>query len=327
MDDIIRKIKSCYPHQIKLSYTTTVLAPNARKYLQQTLCADGNAYTRDACLDRVILEAKHHTTIAGPSATMHVVWGGRKTHTKHPYLVLKRIMMRVHALLTMYERKQQHITFWVVPTSNVRKFPTQDRVPVQGRNINGGFTYPDQKVVFIYRYEELPKVVLHELIHHLPIDTTNHWTQSSKMELYRLLGISSHGCPDSCSTDLNPNEAVVETWAEIMHVAFLTYEYGFPWRGALDKEVQWGLQQARKVLRKQQRMEGVWKEGTHAYSYIVLRVILLLNIQKFLATPPRNMPVMVVNVVETTFGSRAFKDAMKLPTKGDSMRMTVFGDI
>jgi hypothetical protein len=82
--------------------------------------------------------------------------------------------------------------FWFGATSE-RKFPQKGQ-PLTAEHLNGGYTAPcSTNGIFIYRFEEATRVLLHELLH--------------------------AACLDPPGESLPVREATIETWAELFLIA------------------------------------------------------------------------------------------------------------
>jgi len=169
----------------------------------------------------------------------------------------------------------------LVPTNN-RRYKPEPHAPVEPEHVNGGYTYVSGNTVYIYRLEEWPKVMLHELIHHVHSIQKIRWTPKITKELYGMFGIDTAGCPERCSTLLEPTEAVVEAWAIFLHTAYMSYETGKDFKALMLEEISWNDQHIAWVMQKKQNTQGIWRESSHIFSYIVLRGILLHNLETFL---------------------------------------------
>lgn len=246
-----------------------------------------------------------------------------------PKLLLLRALRRVETLLLAHGCSKK-LTYWLIPTRATRRMPCKKEL-VSAKHINGGFTYPSKNEIFIYRAEEFPKVMLHEAIHHLPLDTSKYWDVAKTQQLYSMFQIDATGCPHTCTTSLNPNEAIVETWAELYQMLFLSNEYNLPFAQLWDFEKHWAMRQACKILRKQKDMNWVWKEETHAYSYIVLRAMLLWKLPEFIRIAPERMPELMPPLLGQILMDSAFREELRKceskATSSSSLRMSLLGDM
>jgi hypothetical protein len=197
-------------------------------------------------------------------------------------------------------------------------------------NINGGFTYPARNLIFVFRKEEFPKVFLHETLHHTRLDTHQKWNADDVNALYNFFRIDQTGCPLDCDTQLTPNEAFVEAWANVYQLAFLTHEYRFSFDQMLKTEQRWACIQAKRLLRHQDAFFQSWKEKTHAYSYIVIRSALLWNLDKFLKKQNHATSANMYKLVTASFENAAYQACLAsavVPKRHNSFRMTIFGDM
>lgn len=263
-------------------------------------------------------------TLRYPEATLTIV---AKHEDVPPRCLLERVLKRVVCLLRSHS-VTKHLHFWLLPTPFTRQFP--DKAELLGEDhLNGGFTYVHEDSVFVYRREEFPKVMIHETVHHLPYDMGDTWTTQQRMALYKAFRIDKHGCPNACRTDIEPNEAIVEFWANIFQLRFLSYEYGFSFPLMLSAEIRWAATQAKRIMQHQEAFFPEWKETSHAYSYIVFRCILLCNVHiistwKTPYNPDQVMQLLLKWRTSTTW-KQLIKNA-KIP-RHKSFRMTVFGDL
>jgi hypothetical protein len=326
MDNLCQRLKPIWKTQKKNDITFRSIPLSMETFARMKKeFVDKDGFVDKGGADTYLQQCDSMHILQNKHATIHVIC---KHDDCPPQLLLKRILQRISTLMVMYE-STKHLEFWLLPTPARRVIPQHDHERVQPKHINGGFTYPTHGEVFIFRREEFPKVMLHETIHNLSLDTYHDWASVPEVvqELYDAFRIDTTGCPYKCTTFLNPNEAIVETWAEIFHVLFLAIEYRWRWEPMLDMEKRWAIQQARKILKKQKKMGGVWAEDTHAYSYIVLRSIILWNANEFVQTSPRDMCKHMIPWIRNTVIASDFQGTVVPPSKGDGLRMTLWGDM
>ena len=265
--------------------------------------------------DAFIKDAMWQTTMTCEGVTVHVFHKNNEIPVFHIQRVIRRIVRLFHIL------GMTTITYWLIPGPSLKGFPTDGEVGKT--HVNSGYTYTNGNNIFIYRREEFPKVMLHEAIHHSLLDTGRSWSQNDLLRIFSKFGISHH-------TLLRPNEAVVETWAELFHLAFISHEYGWDLRQLYETELKWSLQQTRRILKKQGR--AAWKEGTHAFSYYVIRSLFLFKPEAFMRTSDqaRNAGTPVyVDLIMKIADSPEYKAALQgvRTPKHDCFRMTVYGDL
>ncbi len=260
-------------------------------------------------------------------------------HVDHVFLThCKKIIRRV-AVIKEWCKLNSDFVIWLVPTSWPRLLPEQGQ-QVTPENINGGFTYVTGSSstaannIFVYRKEECAKVILHEVLHHSKMHVSS-WDDESLRKLYAALHVSQESClpisMQTCSTRLEPNEAIVELWAEIMQMAFVHIEYGVPIKTLLDKECQYNRSKTFQLLKHYAGLpDQIWKEKTHALSYNVIRGILLTHLDAWLDMPypydSRVVTDFILQHIESYIGQvMVHKDAYVSSTNrrlAKSLRMT-----
>ena len=92
--------------------------------------------------------------------TQCTIWGYSIKKNNIYELCGKRIKKLYNDLYKDFDITLKHLNIVLVDCPDHRKF-IDDKF-----YINGGFTYLDGDVVYIYRYDEMLKVALHEVIHH-----------------------------------------------------------------------------------------------------------------------------------------------------------------
>jgi hypothetical protein len=100
---------------------------------------------------------------------------------------------RVFQLFGMPKHGAKWIVYWF-GSITPRRFP-KSGLPLAAEHLNGGYTQPcSTNGIFIYRIEEATRVLIHELLH--------------------------ASCQDPMEKSIPQREAHIETWAEIIFVAF-----------------------------------------------------------------------------------------------------------
>lgn len=293
--------------------------------LHSNLSTGSTRYTMEG-LTKFINDSDLHIKLKRPHVIFNVVCPQKSA----PHMrLLNKVCDRIESLLKTYEFPDI-LTYYLVPFNKPRTFPGEGE-QVGAAHINGAYTYLVQKQVFIYRLEEFPKVAIHEACHHLPMHT-DHWDPVSLMRLYDELSISKKGCDmmQQCMTDIRPNEAIVEAWANIYHIRFVSAEYDFRYEDLMASEIQHALMQTKKILEHQKHHFPLWQEDTHSFSYIVLRTVLLFFAKEFCEMGQPYDTIELTNFMIKKFNSPEFQKALasvSIPSKDKShMRMTRFGD-
>jgi len=317
----------CYPSTEPITVYTD-LSSVTRSFLQKELQSSKYICTD---IESFLKQADKYCCIEYPDrCKLHIVFSSKEFVDRTLYI---RVMKRVHCCME-YLKISKPIEYWLVPTNALKRMPLHSR-PITPNNMNGGYTYPSNRRVFIYRLEEAPKVLIHETLHHSKYDS-QHWPIKGIMELYKHFNIDLDGCPSECTTSLLPNEAVVEFWAELYHLMFLSYEYKIPFKVLVEKEREFAIYQASKLLKHQRTLKnGVWRESSHAFSYIILRSILLFDYESITSiVAPYNQEILsrLCTMMIHVFNSDSYKLALATKQKkikqfqDETLRMTCFGD-
>lgn len=248
--------------------------------------------------------------------------------TRRDQWICKKVCQRAAAIQQMYPTHPQRLIIWVFLTHAKRMMPVRGHV--QPKHINGGYTYVHGSDIYVLRREEFPKVVLHEVIHHT-IHHRKSWSPEGLMRLYETFHISRHKCDetmDTCSTILEPNEALVECWAEVIHLMFVSIDTRISFNNLWNAEQEYAFQQTKNLLNVQATHMSEWQEGTHSYSYIVLRTLLLCTFPKwaFGQLDTNAMTMHILSTWESPAIQQRLQQTKRSRSKVKSLRMTLLGD-
>jgi hypothetical protein len=200
-----------------------------------------------------------------------------------------------------------HLSYIIIPTAAVRIWPAPGQ-SVDAAHINGAFTYRGpvhNGLVMVHRYEEYPKVMLHEALHHTRLDPMG--------------GARTFSVGNIAIKNVLWSEAVVEAFADVYHTHFAAAD-GMGTKvkaeALLTQEREHAAHMAACVLQRI-RSKGSWAETTNAFAYIVLRHLVMAKGYFGLAAVERDL--------------KAWSDGLVIgkstgATAGESMRLTLFGD-
>lgn len=314
-------------------------------------------------IPKYIRKSTHHIKMSQASTThpfvLHCV-APKATFNVSFRLYLTKLFVRAMKTIQMTQHSNHRVPMieaWLIPLPALRRFPTRTET-LAPSHINGGFTFvpvhpthdtanAEPVRIFVFRREEMGKVLLHELLHHSPAHQTRDqdWEQHLK-DLYTTLGIDKEGCVPSnfaqtCSTRLSPNEAIIETWANIFHCRYVSEELGIPVTQLIDAEVRHVLLQAHRLWQHIRSQSGSWSESTHAFSYIIIRAMFLTHLPMFLkwftSSPPTSRRISdiaewILQEWTTNFkpylqSQEAEMDQQKRSKIKYSLRMTALGDL
>jgi len=235
---------------------------------------------------------------------------------------LNKLLRRLETL-RIYYHSSKSIHFVCVPLDIPRRFPVNSTQCLGREHVNGGYTYVNGNTVYLFRREELSKVMLHEYLHQIQGHKDAEWTAESLEKVRALVPIPK-------DIDFRPNEAVVEAWALFYHINFLSIENGIPFKTLWDTELQFALQQARHIWNHQSKCLPQWNEQTHTFSYYILKALFVWSWRGHTSHVWR----LDYSIEELSDWIRSHWDAWKKKihtgardrASHSSARMTLFGD-
>lgn len=218
----------------------------------------------------------------------------------------ERAVARVVAMMEL-QGSTTPLSYVIIPTAAVRIWPAPGQ-SVDAAHINGAFTYrgpAHNGLVMVHRYEEYPKVMLHEALHHTRLDPMG--------------GARTFSVGNIAIKNVLWSEAVVEAFADVYHACFVAADgMGTKVKAdtLLEQEREHAAHMAACVLQRIQS-KGTWAETTNAFAYIVLRHLVLAKGYFGLAALERDL--------KAWSEGRVIDKAVGAAT-GESMRLTLFGD-
>lgn len=169
----------------------------------------------------------------------------------------------IQRIQKLFHRLNHHITFTPYPlTIYIYDYPRSRTIStyIQSHSINGGFTYINSSEIFIYRLDELEKVCIHEIIHHVykpNLIICNKFNQLLEKKFNTI--------------SLSLSEAVTEFLATIIHLRIISKEYNIALSKLLNDELKHSFKLSRQIKSIQN------PHITNIISYVILKYILLLN--------------------------------------------------
>ena len=171
--------------------------------------------------------------------------------------------------------------------SSKKKFFNKNLDSIDPDNINSGATLPGE-YIYLWRCEELTKVLIHELVHYLHLDMSRF--QNKFKVLYNDINLEAGM--------INPNEAYTELLALFLMSIWSFYYTKFD--GELNEfinkrltiELGWSYHQIAKILKyfecysKYEDLftnNCVFKQNTNVLSYFILKTYFLQNINMILS--------------------------------------------
>lgn len=196
-----------------------------------------------------------------------------KNNNNNSIFKLIKIYRRVLILSKIYNINKK-INFHLALCKFKRYMPNKNEI-FDCINFNGGFTTLTGNNIYIHRNCEYSKVILHELLHHISIinDSTININNNDITRLKKNFNIS-------INTILLPNESVIELWATLYNLIFISNEYNINYNLLYEKELNFSYNQLLKILNHNKNK--IWFEKTNIYCYFIFKYILLKNYKKFL---------------------------------------------
>ena len=314
--NVFKKIDQYHRETYDISLQVHILSPTMKHYLQQEL--QDKTFVKEE-LNRLLTSEKY-ITLQCKNITLHYIPVREITQT-----FMKRLIKRLVVIARVFQIEVP-IQYWILPCRTKRFFPKHGE-EVQQEHINGGYTYTHQHTIFIYRLEEFPKVAIHELLHNSQLHI-NTWKKEQLAALYKAFHVDTEDCDTYCTTQLTPNEAIMEAWALMLHIYFVSKEDQVSFLELYEQELVYNLAMSHKLLLYQKEHMPVWKEETHSYSYILLKTCILYYWKVFSKIPyPYDTAVLTKFFLDYNQRKTFKKKMMEIPLPKDQrFRMTRFGD-
>lgn len=183
---------------------------------------------------------------------------------------IKKIIKRVY-IISQYISKK--INIYLILTPFKKKFNNDYMQPLTIINCNSAFTFLNKADIYILRLEEFPKVLMHELIHHISnIHSTFKLTNINRLKSHFKIN----------NSNLDPNEAIIELWATIIHLYQISIEYKKNYYDLFKLELKYSLFKSHQILEIQKKLpNGLWNDNTNIYCYIIFKTIFMYNLIEF----------------------------------------------
>ena len=195
-----------------------------------------------------------------------------------------------------YDGSQLENNIYIWLTDMKKQFPKKGQI-LGMDNVNSAScdVYPPdiQKNgdIYIWRKEEILKVLIHELLHSLRYD---YYSQNKVLDnmLKKEFNVNNH---------LNINESYTETLATILNCIYFTIENGRSFEyflALLSNEIGYSDRQVQKILKHynyhhfgelyRKNSNRIFKQNASVFSYYILKNILLNNVSEFIKYAMQN---------------------------------------
>lgn len=185
---------------------------------------------------------------------------------------INRIVKRVYNISHYYDKT---FNIYILMSPLKKLFNSDIYEPLNETNINSGFTYLNMNTIYLIRMEELPKVLLHELIHHNKL-IQNEFKKNNIIRIKKCFKIDE-------KIKLDPNEAIVEFWACIIHLYYISIEYNKNFYELYKNELNYSLIKSKQILNIQKKLlNNIWiDKNSNIFPYIIFKTIFLLYLDEF----------------------------------------------
>jgi hypothetical protein len=183
------------------------------------------------------------------------------SHTKNN-INFKKIKLIIYIIEYLKYKTQinKSVNIYIVLTNLKKEFP-QDNEIIDVKNVNTAYTDFKKNIIFIWRYEEYEKVLFHEIIHYFNLDCR-------EVE-YDTIIHTKHE---------NYYEAVTDYQGIIYHLIFLSILKKISVKFLFKCELAFIRNQA-LIINERIKNNSI-QQNTPAYSYYVLKYLLLLYLLK-----------------------------------------------
>jgi len=168
--------------------------------------------------------------------------------------------------------KDKNFKIILLPTNAKKEF-NKDNSHLSVKNVNSGFTYINKNEIFIFRKEEFPKVIIHELIHHDKKIHNDYISFEDNKKLYSHFKLH----PNS---KLILNEAIIELWATIIHLSFISKEYDIDYNELIKIEILYSLFKCFQIS-KLINPNSLYYDECNIFAYIIFKTIFLYHFIEF----------------------------------------------
>ncbi len=178
------------------------------------------------------------------------------------------------------QKKSTELILNIIPSDIQKKFPKKLGALLESENINTGSSY--SHTINLWRYEEIEKVLIHELIHFLEFDSA----LRKELNIFNVDG------------KIKVSEAYTETLAIVIHCTYIMAKlYKFfseeTYKKIVLYEINFSVFQCKKIMdhfniesisnfATSNSSKPTIKQTTDVFSYFFIKTVLLLSLDNFL---------------------------------------------
>ena len=205
---------------------------------------------------------------------------------RFPYFNMKQYLKVALQLIRLPSNHRTKVNVRIIDTLERKYLPTKE-ASIDAEHLNSAYCYPNSNQndlnIVIYRREEVNKVLIHELLHLFNTLPFSSFESLEKLESE----LEMEKSYETIQETLSVNEAYVELNALLVHCNVIAHKTGKRVSEIIESEYSFSTEQVKKLLAQQNTTINVittgqlkWNETTHAFSYFVLKHILLHNYLK-----------------------------------------------
>lgn len=187
--------------------------------------------------------------------------------------IIKNVKNTIQTVIDFFKITNEKVHIILVLNKKKKTLPTENKLDMQ--NVNNGVTifymnHSDNKFIYIYRYEDMYKVLIHELVHYFKKDL-HHTIEGNHDILKRYNIIDSTG-------SFNLTEAYTETIA--------CYIYYFYYKNLKNDKLKIAFFKKKLLRIAKGQVEYCKKfqhvtQYSHMFSYYICRGLLFSDVEKF----------------------------------------------
>lgn len=209
------------------------------------------------------------------------------------YVELCTIIRTYVAILTQIRRPRESVDIVIMPLKHKKVLDTRKKTALGCAHVNGGVTDKASQLIFVYRYEEMYKVLLHELIHlykfddtRIPQDVTSSIIHAFNIHTPRL-GLNEVHTDTLAFTIL----AGVQAFTQHQHPP--SYDrYSSSYDDELLSLICHAHSRARVVMAYYNRwFAGEIVEESHAFSYYIAKYMILSSLPEYLQIVGKSLAI------------------------------------
>lgn len=193
--------------------------------------------------------------------------------------IQKKLTNTVNTVIDFFEIKNANVFIYITLNSEKKIFPVGK--VIDASNVNNGVTFYfrkhelEEKFIYIYRYEDMYKVLIHELIHYFKKDL-DHVVNNDNI-IMSLFDVRDE------SGEINLTEAYTETLACFIYVTRIVNKNKSigDFKSVVDYYKDRLLRIAKAQVEHCKKYKVVYQKS-HMFSYYICRGLLFASVDKFL---------------------------------------------